>query len=112
MTSTIQIIRYRPVRDMRPVLGFCKVLFPSGISIAEIVIMRGRHGLWASPPTQTWTKNGRVILNAAGRVRHTKLIEFPSAEIRKQWSDSIIAAMHERHPGFDSETTTEDFINV
>lgn len=105
MTGTIRIISWRQCRGMRPVLGFCKAQFPSGISIAEIAIINGRHGIWAAPPSKPWTRNGNLVLNAAGQVRHTELIEFPSKEIKKLWSDSIIEAMRQRYPGFDSETT-------
>jgi hypothetical protein len=102
MTGT-RVIDWRPFRKP-PFLGFCKLQYASGITLAEVAVMRGANGnTWAGAPTRPLLKNGVAMLDMDGKVRHAALIGFPTKEIRNQWSDAVIAALRQAYPSFDSE---------
>lgn len=99
-----RVIEWRSMRKP-PMIGFCKLQFASGVTLAEVAVMHGPHGAYASPPTRPLLRSGVPVRDRqSGKLRYVVLIDFPNKEIRNQWSDSIIAALREAYPDFDSET--------
>jgi hypothetical protein len=98
------------IRDWLPLRkntlrGFAKVEQPSGVIMADVTILVGERGPWASPPSKPMIdRDGVVMKDQRGKVRYVPLIEFASKEIRDRWSAAVIAAMREAHPEvFDDE---------
>jgi hypothetical protein len=96
--SGIRVIAWRPLRRP-PLIGFCKLQYPSGITLAEVAIMRGPRGnMWVGAPTQPVIKDGVAVRDMqSGKIRFTILIDFPNRVVRNQWSNSVIEA----YPDFD-----------
>jgi len=55
--------------------------------------VHGESGLsWASPPAQGWIRDGNTVKDDRGKpVYGPPLLEFGSAEIRRAWSDRVVA---------------------
>lgn len=88
-------------REMRrnSLLGFAKVEFASGLIIADVTILTGERGPWASPPSKPMvSRDGTVMKDESGKICYVPIIEFTSKDIRNKWSGSIIEAMRTAHP--------------
>lgn len=94
----MRILDWRPMAR-GSLLGFAKVESPSGMIIADVTILTGPNGHWASPPSKPMIgRDGIAMKDAAGKLRYSPIIEFSSKEIRGRWSDAIIEAMQAAHP--------------
>jgi hypothetical protein len=95
----VQIIDWKPLRK-NSLLGFAKVELPSGMIIADVTILNGERGPWASPPSKPMIDRDGVAMKdqKTGKLRYSPFIEFTSRELRDRWSASIIEAMRAAHP--------------
>ena len=79
--------------------GFATVSMPSGMIVHEIAVYVTNGKAWAKPPSKPMIdRDGRVMLDDAGKRRYSQLFEFASAEIRNRWSESVIVALLAKHP--------------
>jgi DNA-binding cell septation regulator SpoVG len=98
MSATIQIRDWRALRK-GSLLGFAKVELPSGMIIADVTILSGDRGPWASPPSKPMIdRDGVVLKDAGGKVRYSPIIEFSSKEIRDRFSAGVIDGLRAVHP--------------
>jgi hypothetical protein len=80
--------------------GFASVQFASGIQIAEIQVHVAGSRMWASPPARPWIDDGSTVTDPeTGKVRYQQLISFSTHGCRRRWSDQVIRALLEVHPG-------------
>ena len=96
------------IEEFRPVVkntlrGFARARFQSGLVIDEIAIHVGTDDgrTWASPPARPMVDKDGVAMRdpKTGKVRYQGLITFATAKIRDAWSEQIIRAVREKHPG-------------
>jgi hypothetical protein len=82
--------------------GFARVQFASGFILDEISIHIGSDDghCWAMPPGRPMVDQvGNAIRDPkTGKVRYSGLCSFTTANIRRRWSDEIIALVREKHP--------------
>ncbi len=98
MTRAVTIRDWRPMRK-NSLLGFARVELPSGMIIADVTILVGERGPWASPPSKPMMgKDGVALTDDKGKIRYSPVIEFASKEIRDRWSVGVIEAMRASHP--------------
>jgi DNA-binding cell septation regulator SpoVG len=98
MSSTVRIIDWRPLRR-NSLLGFAKVELPSGLVIADVTILTGDRGPWASPPSKPMVdRDGIVLRDEKHKIRYQPIIEFTSKTVRDRFSDQVIAALRDRYP--------------
>ncbi len=96
--SAIQIRDWRPLRK-GALLGFAKVELPSGMILADVAILAGDHGPWASPPSKPMLDRGGVALkDGAGKFKYAPIVEFVSAAVRDRFSGGVIDALRAAHP--------------
>jgi DNA-binding cell septation regulator SpoVG len=96
--SQFRIRDFRPLRK-NSLLGFAKVELPSGMVIADVTILSGLNGPWASPPSKPMVgSDGIALKDANGKLRYMPIIEFTSKEIRNRFSTSVIEALRVAHP--------------
>jgi hypothetical protein len=96
--STFRILDWRPLRK-NSLLGFVSVELPSGMTIADVTILTGPNGPWASPPAKPQIdRTGAVMKGANGKTVYLPIINFTSKERRNAFSDHVIAAMRAAHP--------------
>ncbi len=96
--SAIRILDWRPMRR-NSLMGFVKAELPSGMIIADITILTGERGPWASPPSKPMVgRDGAVLKDDAGKTKYSPIIEFASKEIRDRFSTTIIDALRLSHP--------------
>ena len=81
-------------------VGFCDVRLASGMVLHEVSIIRGKEGgTWASPPSKPMLgRDGRVMLDDAGKRRYTPIVSFVDAATRKRFSEGVIEALRLAHP--------------
>jgi hypothetical protein len=93
-----RVIEWRPLRRNSPI-GFAKVELPSGMIIADVTILTGERGPWASPPSKPMIdRDGHAMKDPKGKIRCTPLIEFTSKEIRDRFISTVIEAIRLAHP--------------
>ena len=93
-----RILEWRPLRR-NSLLGFARVELPSGMIIADVTVLTGDRGPWASPPSKPMIdRDGQAMKDSKGKIRYTPLIEFTSKEIRDRFSSAVIEAMRAAHP--------------
>jgi hypothetical protein len=96
--STFIVREWRPLRK-NSLVGFAKVELPSGMILADVTVLAGANGPWASPPSKPMIgSDGVVMKDASGKVRYSPIIEFTSKEIRNRFSAAVIEAVREAHP--------------
>ena len=96
--SAIQVRDWRPLRK-GSLLGFAKIEFPSGMIIADVTVLAGERGAWASPPSKPMIgRDGVVMKDDSGKIRYSPIIEFSSKEVRQRFSEGIVAALRAAHP--------------
>jgi len=96
--SGFRIIDWRPLTK-NSLRGFAKIEMPSGMLIAEIAILTGDRGPWASPPSKPMIgRDGAPMLDSKGKPRYSQFIEFASKELRDKWSAAVIEALTEVNP--------------
>lgn len=67
--SAIRILDWRPLRK-NSLLGFVKVELPSGMIIADVTVLMGERGPWASPPSKSMIdRDGVAMKDANGKLR-------------------------------------------
>ena len=97
--ATITISDWKPM-NRGALRGFCTVSMPSGMTVHEVSIMQSHGRAWASPPSKPMLdRDGRAMVDDAGKRRYAPIIEFATKDIRDRWSDAIIAALLAEHPG-------------
>ena len=97
MGRAVTIRDWRPMRK-NSLLGFARVELPSGMIIADVTILVGERGPWASPPSKPMGKDGVALTDDKGKIRYSPVIEFASKEIRDRWSAGVVEAMRARIP--------------
>jgi DNA-binding cell septation regulator SpoVG len=94
----IVVSDWKPLRK-GSLRGFVTVSMPSGMTVHEVSIMQSNGRAWASPPSKPMIdRDGRVMLDDAGKRRYSPIIAFQSKEIRDRWSEAVIAALLAAHP--------------
>jgi DNA-binding cell septation regulator SpoVG len=98
MSAAMKILDWRAMRR-NSLLGFVKVELPSGMVIADVTILSGDKGAWASPPSKPLIgRDGAVLKDAAGKARYQPIIDFTSKEVRNRFSEGVVAALRAAHP--------------
>ena len=94
----MRILDWRPLRR-NSLLGFAKVELPSGMVIADVTVLIGERGPWASPPSKPMIdRDGIVLRDEKNKIRYQPIIEFTSKGVRDRFSTAIIAALRLAHP--------------
>jgi hypothetical protein len=92
------ILAFKPLTK-NTLRGFASVRFPSGLVMHEVGIHTSNGKAWAAPPARPIVgKDGRQLVDDAGKPRWQVLVEFASKELRDAWSTQIIAAMNLQYP--------------
>ena len=95
---SIRILDWRPLRKNN-LLGFAKIELPSGMILADVTILIGERGPWASSPSKPMINaDGHVLRDDRGKIRYAPIIEFTSKDVRNRFSNSVIEAMRLAHP--------------
>ena len=94
----MKILDWRPMRR-NALIGFAKIELPSGMVIADVTILTGANGPWASPPSKPMIgRDGIAIKDDAGKIKYSAVIDFVSKELRDRFSNVVIAALRAAHP--------------
>ena len=95
--SRTSIIAFKPL-TRNTLRGFATVRFASGLVLHEIGIHTSNGKAWAAPPARPMVKEGRQLLDDAGKPRWQCLIEFADRATRDAWSSQVIAALNLQFP--------------
>jgi hypothetical protein len=82
-------------------IGFARMVFPSGLVIGEIGIHRHGNTCWAAPPARLRLRDGssEPLRDAGGKlVWSNDLISFETPDIRRRWSAAVIEAIRRDRP--------------
>ena len=96
--NQISVTDWKPMRK-GALRGFASVSMPSGMILREVSILQSNGRPWASPPSKPMLdRDGRAMVDDAGKRRYSAIIEFASKETRDRWSAAVIVALREAHP--------------
>jgi len=87
-------------------MGYARVQFSSGLSIAEIAVHRSGSRVWATPPSRPWLEDGSVVKDDRGKIKYQTLISFANHGVQASWSRQVIAAVREVHPELFTDADT------
>ncbi len=91
--AVITISDWKPLRK-GALRGFLTATLPSGLVVHEISVLVSNGKAWASPPSKPLLdRDGRVMVNDAGKRRYAAIIEFATRELRDRWSSAVIDAL-------------------
>ena len=81
-------------------LGTVSVLFPSGLVLNEVTIHREGERCWAAPPARAKLIEGTTDLakDREGRQIWEPIVTFHDVEVRRRWSDQVVAAFRMAFP--------------
>jgi hypothetical protein len=103
--SDVIIEAWRPVPGRPTLRGYCRCRFDSGIAGGVIMDEIAIHysaddgNTWCYPPARPMIgRDGNLVRDTSGKLRYVSIIEFPSARIRRDWCDGIIAALLRKYP--------------
>ncbi len=98
MSAAVKILDWRPVRR-NSLLGFARAELPSGMIVADVTILTGARGPWASPSSKAMIgSDGAALRDAAGKIRYVPIIEFATTEIRSRFSAAVVEAVSAAFP--------------
>jgi hypothetical protein len=93
------------ITDWRPLLkntlrGMAAVqIVEMRMTIRDVAVHQKGSATWAQPPSKSWVKDGRHVLDeATGKGRYTPIIEFSSLKVRDAFSNAVVAALRELAP--------------
>ena len=76
--------------------------------IADVTVLTGERGPWASPPSKPMIdRDGVVMKDAAGKIRYVPVIDFVSKDVRNKFSAAVIEAMRGIAPGVRSKMNAD-----
>lgn len=106
MSATVRILDWRPLRR-NSLLGFAKIELPSGMVIADVTVLIGERGPWASPPSRPMIdRDGIVLRDEKNKIRYQPIIEFTSKSVRYRFSAQVIAALRQAYPAMFADAET------
>ncbi len=89
----------RPFWPNVRLLGFARIELPSGLVLADVTVLMGDRGPWASAPSKPMIgKDGTATKDAAGKIKYVPVVEFTSKEVRQRFSDAVVAGLQAAHP--------------
>lgn len=98
MSGSALVLEFRPLAKGAP-RGFAQVQSPSGLIINDVSVLRGRDGLWVSPPIKAQIgRDGAVLKDDNGRTRYSAIVEFASREARDRFSRAAVDSVLAVHP--------------
>jgi hypothetical protein len=78
--------------------GFARVRTPSGLVFHDVAIHEKDGKCWASPASKPQlSREGVQLKDADGKALWTPVVSFANRELRKRFSDSVIAAVRVAH---------------
>jgi hypothetical protein len=96
--NAMKILDWRPMR-WNSLPGFVKIEMPSGLVIADVTVLGGERGAWASPPSKPMLgRDGIALKDQNGKIKYCPIIEFTSKEVRDRFSTGVIQALRREHP--------------
>ena len=87
-------------------MGYARVQFSSGLSIAEIAVHRSGSRVCATPPSRPGLEDGSVVKDDRGKIKYQTLISFANHGVQASWSRQVIAAVREVHPELFTDADT------
>lgn len=98
----IRVLDFKPFsKGGSSLVGFAKVLFPSGMILNNVTIHSREGKAWASPPSAPMVGTDGVALTdrTTGKRRYHPLIEFCDDKTRWRWSHAVVSAFRHDFPG-------------
>jgi hypothetical protein len=92
-----RLLDWRPLHKST-LIGFAKIQFSSGLTIAEIAVHRAGSRMWAAPPSRPWLDNNALVLDDRGRPKYQPIISFANHGVQSSWSRQVLKALREEHP--------------
>lgn len=91
-------------------LGAVSVAFASGLVLHEVTIHRSGQSCWAAPPARPKLKDGsnELWIGRDDRPVWEPIVSFVDVDIRRRWSDQVIAALRMDRPEVLADLHEED----
>lgn len=98
----VQILEWRALRK-NSLLGFASIQL-GALKIKDVTVNTSHGKLWAGLPSKPMIdRDGAAMRNEQGKVRYVPILEWDSKETGNRFSESVVAALEETHPGATTE---------
>lgn len=98
----VVILDWRPMRR-NSLLGFAQIQL-GALKIKDVTININTGRKWAGLPSKPMIdRDGNAMRNDQGKVRYVPLLEWDNKATGDRFSESVIAALEEKHPGATDE---------
>lgn len=98
----VTILDWRPMRR-NSLLGFAQIQL-GALKIKDVTININTGRKWAGLPAKPMMdRDGNALRNEQGKVKYVPLLEWDNKGAGDRFSESVIMALEEKHPGATDE---------
>lgn len=97
----VVILEWRALRK-NSLLGFASIQL-GALKIKDVTVNTSNGRLWAGLPSKPMIdRDGAVLRNEQGKIRYVPILEWDNKGTGDCFSESVVAALEESHPGATS----------
>jgi hypothetical protein len=99
MATQMRLVDWRRLQQGK-LLGFATVELPLGLRIAEVPLLRGAEGVWATLPgkPELDRDNRTVRTGPDGRPLYRELLTWRSRRLRQAFSERVVELVRAEYP--------------
>ncbi len=98
----VTVLNWKPIKR-NSLLGFAEIQLGAMI-INDVTINNSAGRLWAGLPSKPMMdRDGNAMRDDREKIKYVPLLKWASKESGDRFSDSVIAALEEKHPGATSD---------
>ena len=101
MSMTV-LLSWKPMRRLPTLCGFASVRYGDSLKISDISVHSGGGKRWVNFPGKAHINGTTVALDARGKVKHSKIVEFLDDDAAEEFACAVIAAVERESPGSTS----------
>lgn len=93
--SCMRLVSWKPLAK-NSLRGFATVELPIGLQIADIPVLVGKNGPWASLPSKpVLDHDGTQKRDANGKAAYVPILSWHTRDLSNRFSDSVVALVRE-----------------
>lgn len=93
----VVILDWRPMTK-GALLGFVKIKL-GALEITDVTVMSSNGKKWAGMPAKPQIDKDGTVKRDGGKIVYTKILSWDSKGASDRFSESVIAALEQEHPG-------------
>jgi hypothetical protein len=95
----MRLLEFKPIAK-GALRGFCRIELPNGLVIHDAMVFASHGKTWANLPSKPQIgQDGQLKRDASGKLAYSPILEWRDADLRKRFSDALVALVRVEHPG-------------